>query len=410
MLGKFIVFLHLIVFLSIHACFAQDGKRRDLALNSAEKNYRLGTAALDKGNYWKAVEYFDACLYRNHLYTEAYFSRATAKEWLNQPKGALTDYNILLELVPEHTEGIMARGILRYNQKQYELAKEDFLKFLTLPKGETSAVFFRSSMFERGTDKIMTAQGTSAEIYNYLGLTCTQLKTYQQAIHYFDSAMHINGQEPDYLINRGIARESMGDIEAAIADYEQALALDPGNALASYNLGTLATQTTNSELAIKTYTDVLKKDPTFAYAYTQRAIAKMESGDFEGALTDYDSALILDKTNPENWLNRGLAKEKLEDLVGAYNDFSQTIHLKPNHEKAYLSRANILIKLDKYEEAIQNYDMALFYYPSYGLAYLNRGIAKHNNKESSAACLDLKKAVELGLTSAENIFKKICKD
>ena len=408
MFGKSIVFLSFFVFFTTHTSLSQDQRRLDLLQNSAEKNYRLGMEALDDSNFKKAIEYFDACLYKNHLYVSAYFSRATAKEWLNQPKGALTDYNILLELAPEHVEGTMARGILRYNQKQYELAKEDFLKFLTLPKGSTSTVFFRSSLFEGGTDKIMTAQGTSAEIYNYLGLTNTQLKDFNQAISYFDSAIHISGHEPDYLTNRGIAYEGLGNTGAAIANYEEALNLDPGNALASYNLGVLATQTTNSELAIKTYTEVLEKDPTLAYAYTQRGIAKMGSGDYEGALVDYDSALILD--NPENWLNRGLAKEKAEDFAGAYSDFSQTIRLKPNHEKAYLGRANVLIKLNKYEEAIQNYDMAIFYYPSYGLAYFNRGIAKHNNKESIAACLDLQKSFDLGIKSAEPILKKICKN
>lgn len=408
MFSKLIVFLSFLLLSFIHTGLAQNQRRQDLLQYSAEKNYQLGMKALDNNNFEKAIDHFDACLYRDHLYLEAYYARATAKEWLNQSKAALTDYNILLELAPEHVEGTMARGILRYNQQQYELAKADFLRFLALPKGETNTVFFRSSLFEAGTDKIMTAQGTSVEIYNYLGLTHTKLNDFKLAIHYFDSAIQINGREPDYLTNRGIAHEGLGDIGAAIADYEKALQLDPGNALASYNLGVLAVQTTNSELAIKTYTEVLKKDPTLAYAYTQRGIAKMESGDYSGALADYDSAILLDKSNPENWLNRGLAKEKSEDFVGAYSDFSQTIHLKPDHEKAYLSRANVLIKLDKYEEAIQNYDMAIFYHPSYGLAYFNRGIARYNNQASTAACPDLQKAFELGIKSAGPILKKVC--
>ncbi len=389
---------------------AQDQQRRDLVFNSPEKNFRLGTEALDNGKYEKAVQYFDACLYKNHLYTQAYFSRATAKEWLKQYKGALTDYNILLELVPDHSEGTMARGILRYNLKQYALAKEDFIKFLSLPKGVTNTVFFRSSLFQSGTDKIMTAQGTTVEIYNYLGLANTKLKAFNQAIIYFDSAIHINSNEPDYLINRGIAHEGLGNTAAAVADYKAALLVDPGNALASYNLGVLATRTSDSKLAIETYTDVIQQDSTLAYAFTQRGIAKMESQDYEGALQDYNAALKLDDHNPENWLNRGLAKEKLGDFAGAYRDFSQTINLKPDHDKAYLSRANVLIRLDKYEEAIQNYDIALFYYPSYGLAYFNRGIAKHNYRGSPEACPDLQKALELGIQNAAPIIKKICRD
>jgi len=407
--------IHLL--LVVHLTYPQSNNERNEAFegrstflnNSASKNLQLGNHALDEGNYDLAIDYYDASLYKNHLLTEAYYARAMAKEWKGLQKAALTDYNILLELVPEHKEGIMARAILRYNLEQFNLAFEDFEKFLTLPNGETTAVFFRSSLFESGTDKIITAQGASAEIYNYMGLSKTGLGAFNEAIIYFNKAIQLNPNASDYIVNRGIVFEKLGDKIKAIKDYQLALRVDPDNALASYNLGSLATAAGENQLALQTYSEAISKDPTLAYAYTERAFTKLQMNDLQGALIDYDSALVLDPHDPENWYNRGLVKSRVEDYESAINDFNMAIDLEPAYENAYLSRANTLIKMDEYQAAMDNYKLAIFYYPGFALAYYNRAIARYNHDDADGACKDLQTAISLNFEIAHSTFNKICK-
>jgi lipoprotein NlpI len=61
--------------------------------------------------------------------------------------------------------------------------------------------------------------------------------------------------------------------------------------------------------------------------------------------------------------------------------------------------------------AIRDYNKALSLNASYNLAYLNRGLAYHELNKDDLACLDFKKACELGDCDGISWAKKsgICK-
>ena len=126
--------------------------------------------------------------------------------------GANTDYNIYLELKPDQPEALLSRATVRYQLGLYEQSKEDFLKLLTLPVGETQTIFYNQSASASGANQIMTAQGAiKPQIFNYLGLVETKLGHYKEAITWLDSAIALRRKEADYYVNRGIAKEGMND-------------------------------------------------------------------------------------------------------------------------------------------------------------------------------------------------------
>jgi tetratricopeptide (TPR) repeat protein len=54
----------------------------------------------------------------------------------------------------------------------------------------------------------------------------TKLENYKEAIFWLDSAIQIESKEPDYYVNRAMAKEGMKD-STAINDYKKALLLNP---------------------------------------------------------------------------------------------------------------------------------------------------------------------------------------
>lgn len=375
---------------------------------NAQQNFEQGENALNAGHYTEALEFFNKCLSFDPSFQEAYYLRAATKEQLEDLPGAQTDYSIFLEFKPEHTEALFSRGVLRFKIKLYELAREDFLKLLVLPPGETHSIFYRKTTFESGVNQIMTTQGAKDFVFNYLGLIETELKSYDQAIAYFDSALAINPKDPDYFVHRGLARESKGDKAGAKKDYEQASVLDPDHGLAQYNLGALARQEGNPDETEKYLTGAIDRNPDLPYPYQERAFFRMEKGDLKGALNDYNKALKIQSSDPESWLNRGLVKEKLRDFNGAFADFTQAIELKHNLERAWLSRGNVLSKMGKLKEAVEDYSVAITYWPEYTLAYYNRGIVYHRLGFLKEACADITKAQTLGMKLNSAIQNRIC--
>jgi len=63
----------------------------------------------------------------------------------------------------------------------------------------------------------------------------------------------------------------------------------------------------------------------------------------------------------------------------------------------------------EFAEAIKDYTKTLELDPGNSLAYLNRGLAKAELGDKNNACLDFKKALELGNKKAEELISKHCK-
>jgi tetratricopeptide (TPR) repeat protein len=386
-------------------CGAQERQKKlYLLFEGAEEAY-------NNGNHKEALDLLDQCLKANPGYMEAYALRASVREQLNDPAGALTDYSIYLEKFPDHRDVLMNRAVLRYKIGYFDLAKEDFLKLLVLPPaGETNAIFYKQSMSveDRNPMMTMTAQGNhTSYILNYLGLTESKLKNFLQARHYFDSAIHLNQKEPDYFVNRGLVKENLND-STAFLDYESALRLNPKHTLAHHNLSAWKARRLQSMSLEDRLTRTIEADSTMLYPYLERAQQRYESKYYDGAIDDYTRALEIDSANVEIWLGRGLAREKTKDFKGAFSDYTKAIDIKENYAKAWLNRGNVLVKLERYSDAVEDYDVALIYYPDYAVAFYNRAMAKVKMKKNEDACVDLKRAEELGWKVEGKVKSKVC--
>jgi tetratricopeptide (TPR) repeat protein len=78
--------------------------------------------------------------------------------------------------------------------------------------------------------------------------------------------------------------------------------------------------------AIADFTNAIELDPKSAEAYDDRGKARV--GDWDGAIADFTKAIELNPENPDAYMNRGQAKEAKGDQAGADADFAQAEKLK----------------------------------------------------------------------------------
>jgi tetratricopeptide (TPR) repeat protein len=97
-------------------------------------------------------------------------------------------------------------------------------------------------------------------------------------------------QEAAIWSNRGNARVSQNKLEAAIADYEQAMELAPTAPDPYLNRGAALEGLGRWQDAIADYNHVLELDPNDPAAYNNRGNAEAGQGDWEQAITDYKQA------------------------------------------------------------------------------------------------------------------------
>lgn len=96
-------------------------------------------------------------------------------------------------------------------------------------------------------------------------------------------------------VNRGILRMRLGDLDGAVADFDQAIARDPDQAEAYLNKGMAFIKLEEEAAAVPLFTAAIeKKTRKPAIAYFGRAVAHELTGEIRQAYFDYKQASLID--------------------------------------------------------------------------------------------------------------------
>lgn len=119
-------------------------------------------------------------------------------------------------------------------------------------------------------------------------------------------AVAVNPRNAVAYSNRGSLYLSLGDLAKALADFEKAIELAPDTAVVHYNRGLVRAELGNRDGAISDYTEAIRLNPDLAIAFHNRGFEYETRGDRPKALSDYGRALAIDpKLEPPS---RGIAR------------------------------------------------------------------------------------------------------
>ncbi|MCE0522615.1 MAG: tetratricopeptide repeat protein [Methylacidiphilales bacterium] len=195
--------------------------------------------------------------------------------------------------------------------------------------------------------------------------------------------------------NRGLVRQSTGDLDGAIQDFDQAVSLDPKDAEALYRRGLAREAKGDMAGALADYTEVLGINPKQADAYSNRGFVKQARGDTDGALADYTQALLINPKIPVVYYNEGLIDVQKGDLDSAIASFDRSIDLDPKMALAYYNRGNAKNGEGNLDGAVADYTQALILNPKIASAYYKRGLARQTKGDADGALADYTQAVAL---------------
>lgn len=286
---------------------------------------------------------------------------------------------------------------------------------------EKAKILYDEQKFEASLailDRLLAADSSVAEYYEYRGLVHQELKNYEKAfldftgaiqrdpftpMHYMRRAVILyTVQLPDeaisdntkalsllgskdtlryhVLTNRGSAKAMKRDFQGAFEDYWAVYQHDSSNKAVMTNLGAVMDELGRGEEAIPILERAIRLYPDWSGGYGNLAFRYIDRGDFKKALELCNKVLELDPADPLGYNNRGHVKYKMNDLEGALKDINKSLEMYPSNSYAYRNRA---------------------------LVYLAK-------KEKKKACADLAKASELGFTQmygeeVEQLQKEHCK-
>jgi len=91
-----------------------------------------GLAYLDRGQFRRAVTFFNRAIESEPESADAYFGRGLVYHELEQYQEAIADFDRAIEIDPEHPHAHFQRGFVYHQLEQYEQAVADFTRAIEI--------------------------------------------------------------------------------------------------------------------------------------------------------------------------------------------------------------------------------------------------------------------------------------
>ena len=274
------------------------------------------------------------------------------------------------EVAPPQTVGnFLDRGILFAMRGEYEMAIADFTEAIKLAPNLATAYMLRGRALKASTSDIF------------------EIKENFSGIEVFSTGGRISGEQKRIL-------------ELALADYTQALRLDPHNAVIYKERGDVYDNLGEFDKAIADFNQALKLNPNYAVVYRDLGTVYSNKGDYDRAISECTQAIRLEPNVGTYYVSRGNAYFNKKDFDRAIADCTQAIRLEPNKGDYYNYRGNAYSFKKDYDRAIADYTQAIKLDPNFAWAYGNRGTAYYNKGDWNRAIADYEAALRLDPNNA----------
>ncbi len=134
-------------------------------------------------------------------------------------------------------------------------------------------------------------------------------------------------------------RQAEGQI--AIEDYDEAIRLNPKDAVAYFNRGNDFYSLNKKKRAIEDYDQAIHFDPQFADAYHNRGTTYCDLGQYNRAIEDYGETIRLNPNDAEAYFNRSNAYKLQGEKAEAIADFEKFTTLTDNPQWVEIARQQI---------------------------------------------------------------------
>ena len=189
----------------------------------------------------------------------------------------------------------------------------------------------------------------------------TRLQQDPELANQLSQQLGVDSTDPETLINTLIAQFEEQDTSTQTEPSSETVETYFNQGMEQANLGDL-------EAAIALWDQALAIDPNFAPAWHNRGSALGTLGETEAAIASFDRALALNAQDIEALNAKGQVLYSLQQWPEAIACWDQVVSLQPNYYQAWYNRGSALELMEQTSEAIVSYQKALDIEPSFELA------------------------------------------
>ncbi len=198
----------------------------------------------------------------------------------------------------------------------------------------------------------------------------------------------------------GVVNAQMGQLDAAIRHYNNALSAKPDYAEVHNNLGNALNRLGKHAEAITHFQAALRAMPAYVAAHNNLGNAFHEAGQHEDAVASYSDALRLKPDYADAHNNLGNVLMDMGKPEDALASLARAIQYKPGLGQAYNNIGSALGALGRYDEAVHNFAKAIQINPGYANAHTGLGNALNDQGLHRQAVDSISRGLQLNPDSA----------
>jgi tetratricopeptide (TPR) repeat protein len=210
----------------------------------------------------------------------------------------------------------------------------------------------------------------------------------------FTRALQLNPDDGESFVQRGETYRLMGRHEQALRDFDRAIALSRTEGAVLCGRGRVLSALNRYSEAIADFERALGLKPRDVEILSSLGVAYFNSGLSNDAMRNFDEVLAQDPEDKKTLLLRGIVHHDLKHYEKALIDFTQAAELDPRNTYASALRGEANFSLGRFEEALRDYDQALSGDPKQIWVYEGRGKAYCAMGRYSDALVDCNSAFE----------------
>ena len=333
---------------------------------SAEVHYNHGAALWYSGSKQKAILELEASIRLDPSAAASYALLGIAQRERGDLAGSRLSLERAIALSPTTAANFIDLGIVFLRQGQLDRALAQFEAGLNAASPDPTPDWDGAATGLRET----LAKNPQAEVHNVLGLL---------------------------LGRKGASSDEV------LAEFREALRLQPANAEAHNNIGLVLAQTGEDEKAVPEFREALKIRPDYADAHANLGAALLLS-DGEQAINELEKAIALNPTlvTAQFNLSEAYGNSPSHGPAKQIEQLRKIISMIPDFARAHLALGKALLRDGKVADAVTELREATRLDATSGEAHYQLGLALARSGQQEEGAAEVKKGRELSAADDRN--------
>ncbi|MBL4703034.1 MAG: tetratricopeptide repeat protein [Flavobacteriales bacterium] len=234
----------------------------------------------------------------------------------------------------------------------------------------------------------------------------TSVGNVKAALRDYNTGVSLNEHTFKGLNNMGLIRMQLGQLDSAFSDFNRAISIKKDFPNPIINQGLILMNLNRNEEAMQKFNLASKVDTTNPVLYFNRGLLHNRNQNIDRAILDINKAIQLDPLRFEFYLARAGIQLRLSDPAAAKHDFLKVIELDPDNIQANFELGHLFLTETNLNDALTYFKKVVVLDPQSFEAYTNIGLIYVNLQQYQLALENLNQSISINNGDSNNLLNR----